>query len=345
MAAAWCGSIVFGNLSLLLNSVGFYQSMKLLLSPVLIVWQYVFFRIVTHPHERWALVPLIIGIGMITVNGIGFSAVGLVVSILQLISTAAVQTWVQRKQKAHTMDSIQLLHNNAFFCIIFLAPIAPLVDYVTVSEWVFDRAISFQFVVALGISGFFALGLNIAAFLVIGISGPVVFQVVGFFKTMLIFVGGVVIFNEPINTQKGLGMAIALAGLAIYSYVKHRLKTKKPGQAATGATGKGQASELELLAGSLQANSGITRSADAHQLLEAALGSSDEDDSSLLDENDLEPMDSESLHQLQTTHQMANNAGDFNQEFTQEKVGPSKPAEPLPGDDWTGATESTNLVS
>jgi len=114
MGAAWCGSIVFANFSLMANATGYYQAMKLLLAPLLVVWQYMFFGIKTDPRERNALFPLLIGVGLITVEDLSPSSIGTIWAVLQLVCAAAVQTWVKTKQKKHNMDATQMLHNNSF---------------------------------------------------------------------------------------------------------------------------------------------------------------------------------------------------------------------------------------
>ena len=45
-------------------------------------------------------------------------------------------------------------------------------------------------------------------------------NVIGYLKTVLVIVGGFVLFGEEITAQKGLGILIVLAGLAWYTYEK-----------------------------------------------------------------------------------------------------------------------------
>lgn len=44
MAAAFIGYVVFWNLALQLNTVGFYQMMKILVTPAVIVFDYLLFK-------------------------------------------------------------------------------------------------------------------------------------------------------------------------------------------------------------------------------------------------------------------------------------------------------------
>jgi len=220
MGATWCGSIVFANFSLLANSTGYYQAMKLLLAPLLVVWQYVFFGIETDPRERNALIPLVLGIGLITVSDFSPSSIGTVWSVTQLCCAAAVQTWAKTKQKTHNMDATQMLLNNSFVCFALLAPIAPIVDYVLTDGWVQDVEYDTQLVGMVLLSAIVALLLNLACFVIIGHKGPIAFQVVGYLKTVLVFLGGHWLFEEYYELRKICGVVVTIGGLIYYTHIK-----------------------------------------------------------------------------------------------------------------------------
>merc|ERR1719168_323638 len=69
--------------------------------------------------------------------------------------------------------------------------------------------------------------MNIACFLIIGISDPLTFQVVGYLKTMLVFVGGAYIFDEGWGMNKLIGIAITVIGLIIYRTIKLRIDSEE----------------------------------------------------------------------------------------------------------------------
>lgn len=223
MGLAWSGSIIFANFSLMLNTTGYYQAMKLLLAPVIVVWQLVVFNKKTHPRERNALIPLIFGVGLITISDLTPTLLGTLWAVLQLLSAAAVMTWVKDKQKLHDMNPTQLLHNNAFVCFVLLTPISPLIDWFLVREWVFDEIYTRSLVTKIILSAILALLLNLSIYKIIGFKGPLVLQVVGYLKTVIIFVGGSWMFQEMLNLKKTVGLAIAIVGLFFYTYVKRQI--------------------------------------------------------------------------------------------------------------------------
>jgi len=220
MGTMWCGSIVFANFSLRANSTGYYQAMKLLMAPILVVWQYVWFGIKTDPREQKALIPLIIGVGLITVSDVTPSLIGTFWAVIQLCCAATVQTWAKTKQKAHDLDPTQMLHINSFVCFAILAPIAPSIDYWLIGSWVQDGEYSILFVLVVLGSALIALLLNLACFVIIGHKGPIAFQVVGYLKSVLVFTGGHLFFEEVYEPKKICGVCIAICGLVYYTHIK-----------------------------------------------------------------------------------------------------------------------------
>jgi solute carrier family 35 protein E3 len=67
LAAAFVGYIVFWNLSLQLNSVGFYQLSKILIAPAIIIVEALWFKKVPTHMELAAVSLLCLGVAMATV--------------------------------------------------------------------------------------------------------------------------------------------------------------------------------------------------------------------------------------------------------------------------------------
>lgn len=72
---SFCSFVVFNNLSLQYNSVGFYQLMKVLTTPVVVVLQNVIYGVKLPWHLKVALAPVCIGVAMATVNDFSFNLV------------------------------------------------------------------------------------------------------------------------------------------------------------------------------------------------------------------------------------------------------------------------------
>ena len=63
---AFCGFVVFNNLSLQYNSVGFYQLMKVMTTPVIVILQYLVYGVKEDTRLILALVPVLIGVILAT---------------------------------------------------------------------------------------------------------------------------------------------------------------------------------------------------------------------------------------------------------------------------------------
>jgi len=233
MAMCWAGSIVFANLSLLANTTGFYQASKLLDAPVLIAWQWVFFGVSTDVREMLSLVPLICGICLITVSEINLKAPsGLFYAGGQLLAAAAVQTWVKSKQINQRISATELLLGNSLICFVITIPVAPFVDYTIVKRWIWEVPLTELQIATILTSAMLALGINLSCFLIIGYSDPLTFTVVGYLKTLLVFIGGAYIFDEGWKPKKLIGIGITIFGLIIYRWVKWQIAREEGGEIA-----------------------------------------------------------------------------------------------------------------
>jgi len=67
--------VVFNNLSLQYNSVGFYQLMKVLTTPVVVVLQNFMYGVDLPAQLKLALVPVCLGVALATVNDFSFNPV------------------------------------------------------------------------------------------------------------------------------------------------------------------------------------------------------------------------------------------------------------------------------
>jgi len=175
-----------------------------------------------------ALVPLILGVALITVSDLQAKLAGTFWAIIQLLSAAAVMTWVKAKQEQHGMDPTQLLHNNSFVCFVLVTPLSPGIDWALVGTWVWAEMYTVWLISIILCSALFALLLNISIYKIIGFKGPIILEVVGYLKTVIIFVGGSLIFGESLILKKWIGLLIAIGGLVLYTYVKNVEKKAKP---------------------------------------------------------------------------------------------------------------------
>lgn len=83
---AFCGYVVFNNLSLLFNSVSFYQVMKIFGTPAIVLVQYYFYGVVTDNYTRLTLLPICVGSLISVFTDLETNLLGTVWAILAVIS-------------------------------------------------------------------------------------------------------------------------------------------------------------------------------------------------------------------------------------------------------------------
>ena len=109
LCAAFVGFVVFNNLSLQFNSVGFYQLMKVLTTPAIVLIQYVLYSVNVHNNLKLALLPVCIGVAMATVSDVEMNFWGTFHAVCGILSTSFYQIWVKSKQQDLQLNSYQLL--------------------------------------------------------------------------------------------------------------------------------------------------------------------------------------------------------------------------------------------
>jgi solute carrier family 35 protein E3 len=241
LAAAFVGYIVLCNLSLNLNTVGFYQIMKIAVAPTVLAMESVAFR--RRPERRVAasvgVVCLGIAIATLTDAQVTANTKGAIVGVAATLVTALYQLWVGTKQRELGASSMQLLHQYTPQATVMMGLLVPLMEPV---GWrhLFGGGGSFAAVGALSrgdgtLLGYrytpsavaailfsAALGLlvSLSTFLVIGATSSLTYNVVGHLKTVIILTGGCLLFGDQMPASKLAGLGVAMAGIVWYSHIK-----------------------------------------------------------------------------------------------------------------------------
>jgi len=240
-------SIGFMNVSLALNSVGFYQITKLTIVPVTLVISYFCYGVSTSSKIKLALLILLAGVGIATVSDVELRPLGLIFGTLAVLSTAVFQIWQGTKQKEFQVNGTQLQDSVAVWQAIqalIAAAIFESTCYGSPSTGgACDTAVEFikqamsdadkQHTMTLVlITCFIALAVNWCSFGLIGRTGPITFQVVGHAKTCLVLTGGFLLFPNPNMTQDMLihnivGVSVAMVGVVLYGHLKQAANSSK----------------------------------------------------------------------------------------------------------------------
>ena len=101
------------NFSLQSNSVGFYQILKLLCIPCMVLLQTLFFNQIFSTKVKSVLFIIIFGVGIATVTDFELNLKGCLMGLFAVIFTAQFQIWQGEKQKLHRMSAMQINHSQA----------------------------------------------------------------------------------------------------------------------------------------------------------------------------------------------------------------------------------------
>ncbi|GMI26488.1 hypothetical protein TeGR_g8017 [Tetraparma gracilis] len=238
ITASFCCFVVFNNLSLQHNSVGFYQLMKVLTTPVVVVLQRVFFDIHVETQLQACLGVICMGVVLATVSDISVNFAGTFWAVMGLVATAFYQLLVSQRQRSLKVNALQLLHYQAPQAAGVVICMTPFLDN---TRELLAYEYSQGAVVSIAFACFLAFCVNLSTFLVIGHTNPVTYQVLGHFKLVIILLSGVLLFGEDSNVVRLTGMAMAFCGILAYT----EFKTKK--NAAPAPVASQQEKQIEVV--------------------------------------------------------------------------------------------------
>jgi len=222
-------AVIFQNLNLLFNSVGFYQLSKLCCIPFMVLYKFFVEHQAIPGKILFSLVFLLIGIAMFTVNDVTFNALGTIIALVAIPTVSLTQIYTKTIQDKYAINGPALQHATAF-PQFFLALISGFSFETYGKSNIFTYTFKPIIILLIVITGFFAVGCNACAFGLIGKTSAITFQVVGHVKTILIFVFGLVMFRNPQETvtmliKKVIGLSISMVGVVLYTIYELQLKS------------------------------------------------------------------------------------------------------------------------
>lgn len=216
LCMSFCGFVALTNLSLLYNSVGFYQLIKVLTTPLIVIIQTLFYNETFSVKIKLSLALTCIGVAIGSVTDSELNLFGTLIALSALLITCMYQIWVGTKQKELECNSYQLLYYQAPISAILLIPFVPMFDdFKTLTAVPSNGALC-----AIFISSVLAFLVNLSIFLVIGKTSPVTYNVLGHFKLTVILTLGFTFFGAPLDIKNIAGIVLTLAGVFWYAHLK-----------------------------------------------------------------------------------------------------------------------------
>ncbi|BAU02022.1 hypothetical protein LR48_Vigan10g136700 [Vigna angularis] len=210
-------SIVGMNISLMWNSVGFYQIAKLSMIPVSCLLEVVLDKIRYSRDTKLSIGVVLLGVGVCTVTDVSVNARGFIAAFIAVWSTSMQQYYVHYLQRKYSLSSFNLLAHTAPAQAASLLLLGPFLDFwltnARVDKYDYKTASS----IFIFLSCTIAVGTNLSQFICIGRFTAVSFQVLGHMKTILVLIMGFFFFGkENLNLQVVFGMFIAIVGMIWY---------------------------------------------------------------------------------------------------------------------------------
>ncbi|KAL0378872.1 UNVERIFIED_CONTAM: UDP-rhamnose/UDP-galactose transporter 6 [Sesamum radiatum] len=129
-------SIVGMNVSLMWNSVGFYQIAKLSMIPVSCFLEVVLDRVQYSRDTKLSILVVLLGVAICTVTDVSVNAKGFIAAFIAVWSTALQQYFVHYLQRKHSIGSFDLLGHTAPPQAASLLLVGPFMDY-----WLTDKRV------------------------------------------------------------------------------------------------------------------------------------------------------------------------------------------------------------
>ncbi|KAE9620932.1 hypothetical protein Lal_00019421 [Lupinus albus] len=211
-------SITAMNLSLMLNSVGFYQISKLSMIPVVCVMEWILHSKHYSREVKMSVMVVVVGVGVCTVTDVKVNLKGFVCACIAVLSTSLQQISIGSLQKKYSIGSFELLSKTAPIQAVSLLVFGPFADYYLSGKLITNYKMSSGVILFILLSCSLAVFCNVSQYLCIGRFSAVSFQVLGHMKTVCVLTLGWLLFDSELTVKNIMGMVIAVAGMIIYSW-------------------------------------------------------------------------------------------------------------------------------
>ena len=221
------GAPALNNLSLRLNSLGFYQVNKLLVTPCIVAMEWACYRIGVPRARGAALLTICLGVGIASVNDLSVSMAGAAASCATLPMNAAYKVLWSRVQKQEGWTTLALMRRVLPLSTAGLLVLASLCDPPGLSSFAWTPRSAGLIV----LSSLAAALVNWSGFLVIGACSALTHQVLGQLKACVVILGGWLFFEQVYPLKSVLGALLAAAAICAYTAINVREQDLKRLQA------------------------------------------------------------------------------------------------------------------
>ncbi|CAN1811901.1 UDP-rhamnose/UDP-galactose transporter 2 [Linum perenne] len=211
-------SITGMNLSLMLNSVGFYQISKLSMIPVVCVMEWILHSKQYSKEVKLSVMVVVVGVGVCTVTDVKVNAKGFICACVAVLCTSLQQITIGSLQKKYSVGSFELLSKTAPIQAVSLLVLGPFIDYYLNGKFITNYKMTTGATLFILLSCSLAVFCNMSQYLCIGRFSAVSFQVLGHMKTVCVLTLGWLLFDSQLTLNNIAGMVLAVLGMVVYSW-------------------------------------------------------------------------------------------------------------------------------
>jgi len=225
-------SFVFYNaaslINLNVNTVGFYQISKILITPCVMVCNFLIYQEGTDSMVKLSVAIMLMGVYMATVTDVDVDMIGFIIGMAAVIGAAQQQILIGKMQKRLKASANQLLVSYTPFVVVMLACSTPIdmqlpenqgLGFEAYKVWYANHC-TVGAMMTIFLSACLGLTVSLSTFLLIGATSPLTYNIVGHLKTVSILTMGVLFFGDSMSTKKFFGICFALTGVIMYSKIK-----------------------------------------------------------------------------------------------------------------------------
>lgn len=182
------------------------------------------------PLPLWlSLAPVVLGVSMASLTELSFNWLGFTSAMISNISFT--YRSIYSKKAMTGMDSTNVYAYISIIALLFCLPPAILIEGPKLMQYGFQDAIAkvglYKFLSDLFWIGMFYHLYNQVATNTLERVAPLTHAVGNVLKRVFVIGFSIIVFGNRISTQTGIGTAVAIAGVAIYSLIKANMEEEK----------------------------------------------------------------------------------------------------------------------
>jgi len=210
------------NTSLKLNSIGFYQIFKLLVTPMVVLLEYWLDGKTLSSNRTMCLIAVCLFVLISSGADLNYSFHGIIVALIWLPFAAGFKVQWGRVQRMYNCSTLALMRAIMPYAILVQAAISPIVDPPGILQYKWTPEAVFW----IGLSGVAAFMVNFSGNNVIGNISALAHVLLGQLKTAIVMIGAFFIFGSTYGRTQLLGATGSVLFIILYTHVTIQEKEK-----------------------------------------------------------------------------------------------------------------------